>query len=75
MIALIVLVLATSLEYLVEHPDLAKMLVTEAMEAIKQLNEHGEKMSVEQRTAIESGLAAARANAVQEYMRRKGLQK
>ncbi len=73
MIALLALVLTTALEYISEHPDLAKALVKEALGVVDQITEHKGEMSVEQQTAIAAGLAAYRANIIQEFVRRKDL--
>lgn len=70
MIAEAAAALALVLEVMDEHPDLAKNLV----ERIQGLFDAGKKVppdNIEAQRAMASGMAAARANAVQEYERRR----
>jgi hypothetical protein len=60
--------LVTALDILADHPDLSRKLLQGAIDAIRSIGDH--EPTVEQLTAVQSGMAAACANAVQEAKRR-----
>ncbi len=73
-VALAVDALSQALKYIVEHPEAAAKLVKSARSALSDAHDADalpEAQKVARMTAIASGLAAARANAVQEFQRRK----
>lgn len=68
MLAILAQLIATALEYVVDHPDLARKLLQDAKDV---LGDNPAEHSPEALRGLAAGLAASRANAIQEYARRK----
>lgn len=69
MIGMLFSILSTIGDLVKEHPDLAAKLVDDTMNVLHPVHDN-KSPSIDQLTAVMSGLAAARANAVQEAQRR-----
>ena len=70
MIGEIIAVLGLIFDFAEDHPDIVKMLSERAQELLKGHDSHV-LANVEAQRALAAGFAAARANAVQEFQRRK----
>lgn len=69
MIGQVVAVLALIVDFAEDHPDIVRMLAQEARDLLGG-HEPETLASVEAQRALAAGMAAARANAVQEFQRR-----
>jgi hypothetical protein len=68
MIGEVIAVLGLIVDYIDEHPEIAKKLASEVR---KLLSGKQSSVNVEAMRGLAAGMAAARANAVQAYVRKK----
>lgn len=73
LVAEIIETVATIYQHREKHPSLAGTLLVELLGMLRALKESSAVVNVEASRALAAGMAASRANAVQEYMRRHGV--
>ncbi|HET7037172.1 MAG TPA: hypothetical protein VFI42_15915 [Thermomicrobiaceae bacterium] len=75
MIAEIIATLGLIIEYIDDHPEVAKMLAEEAQELLGKHKDDKELPGREAMRGLAAGMAASNANAVQAYARAKAAAK